>query len=65
MRVPVAPQAIDTHMQQKRTLEQRETIDAKTAAPELPQTQTLPKKPVVKKLKKAKNQPAATTGAAR
>lgn len=29
MQVPMVPQAIETHMQQKRTLEQREAIEAK------------------------------------
>lgn len=34
MRAPVQPQAIEMHMQQKLTLEQREAIDVKADTPE-------------------------------
>jgi hypothetical protein len=55
MRVPMVPQAIETHMQQKRTLEQREAIGEKAAMPKAQQPSS-PKLPAVKKSKKAKSQ---------
>lgn len=54
MRAPVLPQAIETHLQQQRTLEQREAIEAKAATPE--PTQPAPKKPAAKKARKAHGQ---------
>ncbi len=58
MRAPRVPQAIGTHMEQKRTLEQREAIEAKAAAAPPPET-TAPKKTSTKKLKKARGQSSA------
>lgn len=61
MRAPVLPQAIETHLQQQRTLEQREAIEAKVVAPDPAPTQPALKKPAAKKAKKAQSQrpPAA------
>lgn len=58
MRAPMVPQAIGTHMEQKRTLEQREAIEAKAAAAPSPET-AAPKKTSTKKLKKVRGQPSA------
>lgn len=63
MRAPMAPRAIEMHMEQKRTLEQREAIEAKAAAAPSPET-TAPKKTSTKKSKKAKSSPAATAPSA-
>ncbi|MDK9703413.1 MAG: hypothetical protein OEL20_09750 [Sulfuritalea sp.] len=60
MQPPMLPQAIGTHMQQQRTLEQREAIEAKSAAPAPAFDQSAPtKKRNAKKAKKAKAKPAA------
>ena len=59
MRAPMVPQAIDTHMQQKRTLEQREAIEAKAAVAEPASQPAAAKKPAVKKAKKKAQRPAA------
>jgi hypothetical protein len=63
MRAPMVPQAIGTHLEQKRTLEQREAIEAKAAAAPSPET-TAPKKTSMKKSKKVKNPPAAVAPSA-
>jgi len=54
MRAPTVPQAIEMHMEQKRTLEQREAIEAKAAAAEPASVPPAPKKLTAKKAKKAK-----------
>lgn len=58
IRAPMMPQAIGTHMEQKRTLEQREAIDAGATAAAPSSAQPAPKKRVAKKAKKAPGQPA-------
>lgn len=57
MRAPTAPRAIEMHMEQKRTLEQREAIEAKAVAAPSPEP-TAPKKTSTKKPKKTKSPPA-------
>jgi hypothetical protein len=59
MRAPMVPQAIEMHMEQRRTLEQREAIEAKAAAAEPASVKPAPKKRTAKKAKKAQIQPAA------
>lgn len=59
MRAPMAPRAIEMHLEQKRTLEQREAIEAKAAAAPSAET-TAPKKASTKKPKKARSQSSAT-----
>ena len=55
MRAPMVPQAIEMHMEQKRTLEQREAIEAKATTTEPAPTQAVPKKRIANKSKKAKS----------
>lgn len=57
MRAPMAPRAIEMHMEQKRTLEQREAIEAKATAAPAPETSAT-KKTLTKKSKKTKSPPA-------
>jgi hypothetical protein len=59
MRAPTVPQAIEMHMEQKRTLEQREAIEAKAAAAEPASVPPAPKKRTAKKAKKTQSPPAA------
>jgi hypothetical protein len=59
MRPPMLPQAIDMHMQQSRTLQQRKAMDAQKADLQAaPQTE--PKKAAAKKSKEKAAKPAAT-----
>lgn len=60
MRAPALPQAIETHLQQQRTLEQREAIEAKAAASVPAPAQPAPKKPAAKKSKKTQSRQPAT-----
>lgn len=59
MRAPMVPRAIEMHMEQKRTLEQREAIEARAATAEPSSTPPAPKKRTAKKAKKAQGQTAA------
>jgi hypothetical protein len=59
MRPPMLPQAIDMHMQQSRTLQQREAMEAQKADPQAA-PQTAPKTAVTKKSKKKAAKPAVT-----
>lgn len=63
MRVPMVPQAIEMHMQQKRTLEQREAIEAKATAAERSPEQSSPENPATKKAKRKRSKPPATSAA--
>lgn len=59
MRAPTMPQAIETQLQQQRTLQQREAIDAAAASAPPVQDPPAPKKAVVRKATKAPGQRSA------